>query len=95
MVGDPVGIVIDVGSFKKSPTVEIETLFTKTLLTDFTILGETHGEGGIVHVWPGDGVNTSPFAIMAILFPNTFPTGGSNVFGGVTQGHTPPLSTPL
>jgi hypothetical protein len=87
-------MVIPVTGFNISPTVEIETLFTNVLFTARTTLGEVHGDGGVVHVTPGAGVNTSPFAMTAIFSTNTFPIGGDKGVGGVTHGHPPPLSTP-
>jgi hypothetical protein len=82
-------------AFNTSPTVDMETPLTKVKFAALTNLEFTQGNGGVEHVSPIAGVNTSPFAITAERFANTLPTGGPNVFGGDTHGHTePPLSTP-
>ena len=87
-------MVIPVTGFNISPTVEMETLFTNVKFAALTTLEDVHGAGGVVHVTPTAGVNTSPFLITAIFSTNTFPIGGAKIVGGVTQGHPPPLSTP-
>jgi hypothetical protein len=86
--------VILVTGFNTSPTVEMETPFTKVAFTAFTILMLTQPDDGVVHVTPGTEVNTLVFAITGIFSTKTFPTAGDNVVGGVTHGHIPPLSTP-
>jgi hypothetical protein len=91
---DPLGILIPVPTFSELPTVDIENPLTKVKFAAFTTLLLEQIDGVESHVFPTAGVNTSPFAITAYFPTNTFPTGGDNGVGGVTQGHPPPLSTP-
>ena len=85
------------GSLRKTPMWATGFLFTKTLPTDTTFLGDSHGDGSLVHVSPGAGDNISPAAMTTCLFTNTLRSGagGASGAGGVTQGQTPPLSTPV